>query len=41
MNLFCNFYISGQVGNVITNRNATRLEFEKILVSDIWSKIGI
>lgn len=26
---------------MITNRNATRLEFEKILVSEIWSKIGI
>ena len=27
-------YSSGQVGNVITNRNASRLEFERLLVSD-------
>jgi hypothetical protein len=25
--------LAGQVGNVITNRNANRLEFERLLVS--------
>lgn len=25
------FLVSGQVGNVITNRNANRLEFERLL----------
>ncbi|OQR72248.1 cyclic nucleotide-gated olfactory channel-like [Tropilaelaps mercedesae] len=28
------FLFSGQVGNVITNRNASRLEFERLLVSE-------
>ncbi len=27
--------IVGQVGNVITNRNANRLEFERLLVSSL------
>jgi hypothetical protein len=27
------FVLAGQVGNVITNRNANRLEFERLLVS--------
>jgi hypothetical protein len=27
-----NFFLLGQVGNVITNRNASRLEFERLLV---------
>ena len=29
------FQIIGQVGNVITNRNASRLEFERLLVNDL------
>ena len=28
-------YASGQVGNVIANRNASRLEFERLLVSHV------
>lgn len=31
-------FFTGQVGNVITNRNASRLEFERLLVRMIYNK---